>query len=172
MTEVSVDGADAAVSLVMQPAMTITGRVVFDGVAAPPDPTTVNVRLVPPGSGGNIGSGPPGGSVSADRTFTFASVTPGDYRVLTTQRSSWSPSWFLRSAIANGRDALDGSLTIGPGDTTDLVLTYTDRPAEIAGQFQDASGRPAPDYFMVMFPAERARWTPGSPANRDHAARK
>jgi protocatechuate 3,4-dioxygenase beta subunit len=163
MAAVSVDGADVAVSLAMQPAMAIAGRVVFDGSSPPPDnPIGLNVRLVPPGSGGNIGSGPPGGSVDADRAFRFASVTPGDYRVLTTQRSQWRGDWFLRSAIANGRDALDGALTIRPGDRTELVLTYTDRPTEMTGQFQDETGRPAPDYFIVLFPADRARWTPGS----------
>lgn len=162
MSEVSVDGADVAVSLTMQPAMTIAGRVVFEGATAPPDFTTLSVRLVPPGSGSSIGSGPPGGNVGADRAFTFTRVMPGDYRVLTTQRASWAGSWGLRSAMANNRDALDGFLTIRPGDTTELVLTYTDRPTEVAGQFQDAGGRPAPDYFIVLFPADRAQWTPGS----------
>jgi hypothetical protein len=120
----------------------------------------LNIRLVPPG--GNINSGPSGGNVDADRSFSFAGVTPGDYRILTITRSQWRGNWFLRSAIVNGRDVLDGSLRIVPGEKTEIVLTYSDRPTEVVGQFTDLNGLPATAYFIVMFPADRAQWLPGS----------
>jgi len=163
MAEVTVNGTDIDVSLAMQPAMTITGRIVFNGSSPPPDdPTLLNIRLLPPGSGSNVGSGPSGGNVDADRSFSFVGVTPGDYRILTIMRSRWRGDWSLRSATVNGRDVLDGPLRIGAGDQTELVLAYTDRPTDVSGQFADSTGRPAPDYFIVMFPADRALWVPGS----------
>ena len=67
--------------------------------------------------------------------------------------------WSLKSAVAGGRDAADAPLVVAPGEALELVLTYTDRPSEITGTFQDASGRPAPDYFIVIFPADRKYWT-------------
>lgn len=162
-SDVAVSGSNVAVSLTMQPAMTITGRVVFDGASAPPaDPTLLNIRLVPAGSGGNIGSGPLGGMVGADRAFSFFGVTPADYRIVLMMRTHTPWDWWPRSAMANGQDVFDGPLRIGPGDKTELVLTYTDRPTELTGQFEDAAGRPAPDYFIVVFPADRSQRMPGS----------
>lgn len=163
MTDVTVNGDAINVALTMQPAMTIAGSLVFDGQSpSPSDPSTLSIRLVPPGSGSNIGTGPPGGAVSADGTFSFSGVTPGAYRMLTTRRTQAPWNWFLRSAVAGGQDVLNGALTIGPGESPTLVLTYTDRPTEVSGEFQDATGRPAPDYFIVAFPEDRALWTPGS----------
>ena len=161
IADVSVDGADLAVSLTMQPPMKITGRVIFDGASPPPSNITIlNLRFVPPG-GGAVNSGP-GGPVNADRTFDFGGVTPGEFRLwlVKTAQAAWG--WWPRSAIVNGQDLLDGPLRVAPGENPELVLTYTDRPSEISGQFQDTAGRPAPDYFIVIFPADRARWTPGS----------
>jgi hypothetical protein len=44
----------------------------------------------------------------------------------------------------------------------DLVLTFTDRRSELAGTLQSATGLPAPEYFVVAFPAERSLWLPES----------
>jgi hypothetical protein len=64
---------------------------------------------------------------------------------------------------ANGRDAVDTGVVVKPGENVDLVVTFTDRPAEITGVLQDSAGRPAPAFFIVIFPADRALWIPGSP---------
>ena len=41
-------------------------------------------------------------------------------------------------------------------------MSVTDRPSRIAGTFTDASGRPATDYLVIAFPADREQWRPGS----------
>src|SRR6185295_16284435 len=44
----------------------------------------------------------------------------------------------------------------------EVVMTFTDRPSELAGALEDAAGRPATDFFVVAFPTERALWTTAS----------
>jgi hypothetical protein len=44
----------------------------------------------------------------------------------------------------------------------EAVVTMTDRTTEISGTMSDATGRPAPDYFIIVFPADRALWSPMS----------
>ena len=156
MSEIAVNGENVAVSLTMQPAMTIAGRVVFDGTSPPPENVTaMQVFLVPPGNVA-LNAGPPGGALAADGTFQFTDVTPNDYRLQTVVRTRWTGDWWLRSATAGGRDALIGQLPIRPGENMELVLTFTDKPSELSGRFQDATGRPATDYFLVVFPADKA----------------
>ena len=35
-------------------------------------------------------------------------------------------------------------------------------PISVSGTFQDRSGRAATDYYVLVFPADRKYWTPGS----------
>lgn len=161
MADVTVDGADVAVSLTLQPAMVAKGRLVFDGASAPPKELSgVRVVLIPPGSGGNLSAGPPGGQVAADGTFMFSNVTPGPYRIAVLGNPGGG--WSLRSATGNGRDGWDGWLQVGPGEPLDIVVTYTDRPTEISGTLRDGSGQPLPEHFIVAFPADKSLWIPGS----------
>jgi len=68
-------------------------------------------------------------------------------------------TWSVKSAVAGGRDALDLPLDLAPGEAiTNAVVTFTDATQEVSGHLQDASGRPAPDFTMVVFPADRRLW--------------
>jgi hypothetical protein len=63
----------------------------------------------------------------------------------------------------NGRDILDAGLVIrADGGEQEIVISFTDRPTELSGVFQDASGRPTTDYLVIVFPADRAAWVPGA----------
>ena len=154
---VQANGAPVELQLTLAPAMTVTGRVEFEGSSQPPEPTMLNVRLVAPG-GGPLNNGPTGGEVKSDRTFAFTGATPDRYWMIETFRSSWR-GWWLKSAVANGQDVYETRLRVSSGENLEMVLTYTDRPSEITGVFQDASGRPAPDYFIVAFPVDRTLWS-------------
>jgi hypothetical protein len=71
--------------------------------------------------------------------------------------------WSLKSAMAQGRDALDFPVEIRPNEhVTGAILTFTDRTQEISGTIQDASGRPTSDFTIVVFPADNRYWTPQS----------
>ena len=41
-------------------------------------------------------------------------------------------------------------------------MTFSFAVSSFCGTFQDRSGRPATDYFVVVFAADRAYWVPGS----------
>jgi hypothetical protein len=163
MAEVTIDGADANVSLTLQPAMKATGRVAFPGTTEmPKNVTALRVVMIPPGSGGNLSSGPPGGQVGADGTFSFSNLTPGAYRIAVIGSLGPSSGYALQSATGNGRDGWDGWLQVGPGENLDIVVTYTDRPTEIAGTLRDAAGNPVPEHVIIVFPADKSRWIPGT----------
>jgi hypothetical protein len=91
-------------------------------------------------------------------------VTPGKYvisGVVPTQPGSGpAPPWRIGSAVFKGKDVLDFPFEVLPNeDIAEAVVTFTDATQEIAGSLQDASGRPAPDYTIVVFAADKSFWT-------------
>jgi hypothetical protein len=96
------------------------------------------------------------GSVDAQGRFTLTNVVPGKYRL----DAQIGANWTLKSAVINGRDTLDFPADVGPNDKAgDAVLTFTDQTQEVTGTLQDAAGRPAPDFTIVVFPADKAFWS-------------
>jgi hypothetical protein len=62
--------------------------------------------------------------------------------------------------MVKGVDVLDSALEIAPNeDVTSAVLTFTDLSQTVSGTLQDATGRPAPEYTIVVFPADRTLWS-------------
>jgi hypothetical protein len=162
-SDVVVDGHDLQVAMELQPGMAINGRLAFEGATAPPtDLAGVRFILMPPGSGANLSAGPSGGTTDAAGRFSFPGVAPDRFRVTYSSNASWMRTWTLKSAVAAGKDAMDEGLEVKPGTDVDMVVTFTDHPSELTGALQDTSGRAAPDYFIIVFAADRALWTPGS----------
>jgi len=118
--------------------------------------------LTPPGSGANMSAGPSGGTTDAAGKFSFLGVAPDRFRLAYSLNASWSRNWTLKSAVAAGKDVLDGGLEVKPGTDVELVVTFTDHPSELTGTLQDTSGRATPDYFIIVFAADEAFWTPAS----------
>jgi hypothetical protein len=158
MSDVVVAGHDLTIALDLQPPMTLSGHVRFEGTSAPPPSAGLRIALVPPGSGGNLSAGPPGGQVDDQGTFVFTSVTPGTYWPAVLWNVSGASGWAITTSVANGRDALDAPIDIKPGEHVDWEITYGDRPSELHGTLEDASGRAATDYFVVVFPTDKSRW--------------
>jgi hypothetical protein len=71
--------------------------------------------------------------------------------------------WVVKSSAIGEQDALESIAEIRSGQTNiEAVVTLTDRTTEIAGTMSDAAGRPAPEYFIIVFPADHALWVPAS----------
>src|SRR6185295_10960459 len=68
--------------------------------------------------------------------------------------------WFLKSATVGGRDAIDNTFEVLAGsDIAGAAVTLSSRASSISGVIQDAAGRPAPEYFIIAFPSDRALWS-------------
>jgi hypothetical protein len=106
------------------------------------------------------------GSISAapDGTFSFSGIMPGRYTVRSSVALADTRSgWVLKSSIVNGRDASDDPIEIKPGEhITNAVIRFVDTPTELSGTLQDATGRPASDYFVIVFPADKTLWRSGT----------
>ena len=100
----------------------------------------------------------------ADGTFAFTGVVPGTYAL--SARFSPPPgtpadAWMVKSIQSGGRDVSDAPIDVRQGaDVSDVVITFTDRTSEVSGTIFDANGKPAPGYFVFLFPAERLGLVP------------
>jgi hypothetical protein len=159
-------------TLRLQRGARLAGRVVFDARTqqVPAVLTDIRLSLTPPteSRGMTVSGTSIGGTCSAsttlraDGTFEFAGVGPGSYKLASTIPAA-SGVWWLRSAIVGGRDVLDTTLDVSIGlNVANAVLTLTDKHSELSGTLQTATGQPAPDYFVIVMPADTALRVAGS----------
>jgi hypothetical protein len=157
-------------SLVLQPGMTVSGQIRFEATSRTPpsDLSQVSVRLMPPPSATGISMGVPPAQANADGSFSFRGVGPGSY-ILTASGPGMNPAgrpapeWILRSAIIGGRDILDMPMDVrAQQDVSDIVVTFTDRVTELSGSLVDGAGRPAPEYYVIVFGTDARQWRQGS----------
>jgi len=177
--DVSVDGmALSGLAMSLQPGMTVTGKITFKATRLIPDPDLSRARLtlsvVQTQGAQRISLGVPVAQVEPNGQFRITGVTPGRYRlngaVPLPQGSGPGPGWTMLSAVAKGQDVLDFAIDIGPNDEIkDVVVTFTDSVQEVNGSLQDATGRPAPDYTIVVFAADSRFWT--TPSRRVRSTR-
>jgi hypothetical protein len=179
-TDVVVDGRNLAnVMLALQPGMSVSGRIAFEGSQPPPtDFSRARVTAQPimlPGASGELMQSS-AGTVDADGRFTIPSVVPGRYRVTASVPSSSSGSsssgaispasttgWTLGSAMVDGQDSLDFPIEIKPSQNVgNVVLTFVDRQTELTGTIVDQRSQPVVDYNLIVYPADQRFWTPQS----------
>jgi hypothetical protein len=125
----------------------------------------VNLSPAPRAGGGGIQVGVPSTQVDETGRFTVSGVMPGRYQV-----NAFVPAapgagpgvgWTLQSAVFKGRDVMDFTLDVAAGDEiSGGVLTFTDQSQQISGMLQDQTGRPAPDYTIIVFAADKRYWVP------------
>lgn len=168
ITDLVVDGRNIAnVGLALQPGLTVTGRIAFEGAAAPPaDLTRMRISLAPVNIAGTPRTIVAGasGRVDAAGRLTIANVMPGRYRL----SGGGGGGWSIKSAVIDGQDALDFPLEIKQS-LAGAVVTFTDRQAEISGTAIDQKGQPSTTATIVLFPADQRLW--GSTSRRIRTAR-
>jgi hypothetical protein len=162
------------ISLVLQPGGVLAGRLVIDPMSSGTPPKMTDVRIsVSPGSSGYLMTngtliGNPfrvtaPATIAPDGSFAIRALAPGSYAVHATIPGSGAETWWLRSAIVDGRDLLDAPFVVTPAQNTGAaVLTLSNRHTEISGALVTAAGAPAPEYTVVVFPADRGLWATGA----------
>ena len=157
--DVVVDGqTQPDVALSMQAGMALSGRVAFDGQAVP-NYSRIQVSLVPLLTGTQVSLATPPARVDNNGRFSITGITAGKYRLQAT--IDGSPGWMVRTLAANGRDVLDTALDIRQS-VDGVVLTFSDRVAELSGTVHDTTGRSSVGDTVILFPADRTLWTPRS----------
>jgi protocatechuate 3,4-dioxygenase beta subunit len=169
MADVHLSGGEpTAVTLTLAPALTVTGRLVFDGTTLPPPVALSRVGV-------NLWSvGPTRADTStttdAEGHVSITGVIPGRYVI----RGSVPPAamagaagpdgatWTMRSVTIADRDVTDRALDITAAGTEEFVVTFTDRVSELGGTLTRPDGSPETDYFVIAMPADRELWLPSS----------
>jgi hypothetical protein len=166
-SEIAVEGEPVTgIVLSLQPGMSLSGEVRFvrTTLAPPSDMKSVRVSLQPMIAPGLVGFAPVAVSPEPDGHFTITGITPGRYRLTATfPGSGRTDGWILRSAVIGGQDTLDVPIAIQPNqNVTGAAITFVDRAASVSGVVQDAAGRGATGFTVVLFPADQSLWLPQS----------
>ena len=146
----------------------MTGTVQFNGAAEKPAAdrlsSVVALNLEPadvrPGLSGARGR------VESSGTFATMGVPPGRYFV----RVSGAPQgWTFHSAMVNGRDASVFPVEFESSDLSGVVVSFTDRPTEIAGDITAENAAPE-TITVLVFPSDANAWTGYGTSSRQFAS--
>ena len=106
----------------------------------------------------------------ADGSFRFPNLTPGRYRLgasVTTPvapapaggAAPSPPTWAVKSAAIEGRDAWEGYVDITSDRLTlNAAVTLTTTLPEVSGQVLSQAGAPVTDMAVVLFTVDRKYW--------------
>jgi hypothetical protein len=139
----------------LQPGGRINGRIVFDGSS---QPTAEDRRQATVGlarADGTHGMGAPVVRMGRD-TFTTSTFMPGRYVL---RVGNPSDRWSIRAVTMAGRDITGLPVDVGVSDVIDVTVTLSDRATTIEGTVTMPSGQLESDVQVVVFPADRQRWT-------------
>jgi uncharacterized protein (DUF2141 family) len=178
---VAVNGQDVGpLTVQLRDGLTIEGTVVLEGGGPPPDATSLRIAVAAPPSGDPVMAlvsrmmSSAGAVPAADGTFVVRGLIPGTYGMTLSGKSmrqnslipGGTPSkqgWVVKSIRWRSQDLADTGVDIQKdGGLTGVVVTLTDKPAELSGTVTDAAGRPTGAFPIVVYAADRGFWRAGS----------
>jgi hypothetical protein len=166
-TNLVVDGEPiVGLGLSLEPGLSLSGQIRFEATSLKPpaDLSAIRVSVAPALVQGSVSFAPGPAKVKPDGRFTIDGLTPGRYRLSVSFPGLGRPGgWLLKSATANGTDALDQTFAVQPNEhVMDAAIVIADRLGQLSGLLQNAAGGAVSDYTVVIFPASRSLWTPQS----------
>jgi hypothetical protein len=166
MADVVLGSAEpAVVTLTLEPAVTVAGRLEFDKGTLPPPPDTSKAVV----SFFAVGPLNPESTTKVDAAgaLLISGVIPGRYMIRASFPTATAPgapagvpAWTVRSVTVGGIDVTDKPFDVPASGVSDVVVTFTDQISELSGTLTTPTGEPEPDYFVIAIPADRAYWTP------------
>ena len=155
---IAVGDADVrGVNALLRTGVKVSGRIEFEGAAEkpPPDQLSRIPVLVEPLDGQLDRLSTPPGRIDAKGQFTTYGVAAGRYYI----RIGAPPAgWTFKGAFLGERDVSDDPLELDSTDVADVVITFTDRPASLAGTVQQAERAARDSLVVVVFPADSKAW--------------
>jgi protocatechuate 3,4-dioxygenase beta subunit len=151
-----VDADVVDVELSLGAAVVIVGRVVPDlGATATFDAAGVRVSLLrrSDGEGAASFSNSFGMSGTRDGALALPPVASGSAYFDVSTPSGW----MVKAMLLDGSVLDDGPVNLAAG-RRELEVVLTDRVSGIVGVVHDRSGRPLPNYSVIVFPSDPARW--------------
>jgi protocatechuate 3,4-dioxygenase beta subunit len=68
--------------------------------------------------------------------------------------------WYLKAVLLNGEDVTDTGIDFAPGQSYDgLQIIFSRKTTDLSGLVTDDRNQPVLDATIVIFPADRERWT-------------
>jgi len=148
--------------LQLQPSLTVRGRVTMsDGSEVPAEINRLTFRLSPLPADPLVRPTPQ--RPAQDGRFEIGHLLPGRY-VLHAEvlESASGPAWMVESAVVDGVDLLKAPLEIpSGGPPLSLSVVLTDKVTELSGRLLDQTGKPAPEFHVLVFPTDRELWALG-----------
>jgi protocatechuate 3,4-dioxygenase beta subunit len=132
----------------------VEGRVVAESGST----TTVSVGTIPTDFDRSpiVGMGSRGLTMRSDGAFRLEGVT-GPRRIV---KAGGPDESYLRSAVVNGRDALDTPFDFGLGGEAfrDVEVVVANDSASVSGQVVDGRQNPVEQYVVRLFSTDPAQW--------------
>jgi Carboxypeptidase regulatory-like domain len=153
-------GNVSGVNVQLLPGVSVSGRVVTDNGSALPAEVRARVGLAAPPSPVGASIALPPVDLTKDGAFRFETVAPGAYTLVVALTGA--ETWMIKSMAHRGRNLQAEMLDVADRQPIDEILvTLTDRVTEISGQLLDQARNPAPDFYILAFPADRRLWSLG-----------
>jgi protocatechuate 3,4-dioxygenase beta subunit len=159
--DIRIDTGEIQQSIEMMPAGHLSGHATFGATSNTPSDNgrALTLRLVPVDTATARFGTASTATIASSGSFRFDAVPPGRYHLVVPP----SGRWFPESAMWQRVELLDNDISLRTGeDVDDVQVTFSDRPSTLEGVLRDAAGQPVADYFLVVFPADRALWGPRS----------
>jgi hypothetical protein len=136
-----------------------TGRVVFEGQTKPPSPAElVRILIELDPADGRLRNLEPSDEIDVNESGEFQSigVAPGNYFL---QVPNPPAGWLFDGAMLEDRDISILPAVVDSHPVSNVLIKFTDRKSELRGSVRSSTGDPDRNATILVFPADRTRWT-------------